>query len=145
MSAIAAMTCTAFSLSLCFTGYRVVTGDAGEVDFGEFITLRVRAGRDLRFAISRSVPIRGGKSRQLVLVALRLVAESRVRFEVGGFDGLVGLGQVLLQLPQVVVRQHDGMPAVGLGHEVIMRNLAGESTGRTKTATGPIVQIGGCP
>jgi hypothetical protein len=28
----------------------------------------------------------------------------------------VGFGQVLLQPPQVVVRQHDGMPAVGLDH-----------------------------
>jgi hypothetical protein len=47
-----------------------------------------------------------------------------------GVGGLVGFGQVLLQLPQVVVRQHAGMPAVGLGHEVIMGSNASESRRR---------------
>jgi len=43
-------------------------------------------------------------------------------------DLSLDLAEVLPHLPHVVVRQNDGMPADGLGHEAIMRNQAEESS-----------------
>jgi hypothetical protein len=91
---------------------------------------QVHAGRDALWTFGLGV-----SSRCLAFVAQRPVGKFRVRFAAGGgVRGLVGFGQVLRQFPQVVVWKHDGMPAVGLGHEVIMQNRASESSRRAVRA-----------
>jgi len=75
------------------------------------------------------------KSRRLVVVGRRGVVQNG--FITGlSLDLSLDLAKVLLHLPQVVVRQHDGMPAVGLGHEAIMRNEMSKSRRRSWTAYG---------
>jgi len=47
-----------------------------------------------------------------------------------GLDDGVGLGNGLLHLPEIVVRQHDRMPTVLLGHRAILRRRVGKSKRR---------------
>ena len=77
--------------------------------------------------------LRAGMSSRLVVVVGR-----RGEVGVGDIAGLrlnlsLDLAQVLLQLPEIVVRQHDRMPAVLLGHRAILGQRVGMSRRRDWT------------
>ena len=72
---------------------------------------------------------RASKSRRLVVVGRRGVVQNGF---VAGFslDLSLDLAEVLLHLSQVVVGQHDRMPAVPARHEAMMQIRAGVSNAR---------------
>jgi hypothetical protein len=85
------------------------------------------------FSIRRILLPPAGKSRRRVVVGRRGVVR------VGGvvrlsLDLSLNLAEVLLHLPQVIVRQHDGMPAVLLSHRPIVGHRAGKSRRRGASA-----------